>query len=267
MSPMDALRDAIDPALAELPERMASDAARVMLVAIGLQESRLTWRRQHAGGVKLGGRNKRANACPDLTTNQPVMEVRPMADANSIPLVARSPNGTPLFKNECPDCGKTRFSDKRRIGKPCMSCANKRRATHGMSEHPLYRLIKMTIQRCTNPRATNYAYYGGRGITVCDEWVNDPMSFIEWAGANGYERGLELDRLDNDGPYAPWNCQFIAHRDNSRKRGNKRCDVEKAAEIKKLLASGVAVRDVARTVDVPYMVAWHISKGHTWKGI
>lgn len=54
MQPVDALRDAIDPALAELPERMTSDAARVMLVAIGLQESRLTWRRQRAGGPARG---------------------------------------------------------------------------------------------------------------------------------------------------------------------------------------------------------------------
>lgn len=51
---MDALHDAVDPALAELPERMTSDAARVMLVAIGLQESRLTWRRQRAGGPARG---------------------------------------------------------------------------------------------------------------------------------------------------------------------------------------------------------------------
>lgn len=54
MSPMDALRDAIDPALAELPPPMTSDAARAMLVAIGLQESRLTWRRQRAGGPARG---------------------------------------------------------------------------------------------------------------------------------------------------------------------------------------------------------------------
>lgn len=54
MSPMDALRDAIDPALAELPAGMASDAARVMLIAIGLQESRLTYRRQRNGGPARG---------------------------------------------------------------------------------------------------------------------------------------------------------------------------------------------------------------------
>jgi hypothetical protein len=83
--------------------------------------------------------------------------------------------------------------------------------------------------------------------------------------ANGYKPGLELDRRDNDGPYAPWNCQFLVHAPNSRKRSNARCDAETAAAIRARLAAGAKVADAARASGVPYMVAYHISKNSTWK--
>lgn len=177
---------------------------------------------------------------------------------------ARSSNGTPLFNNPCPECGLHRLSDKRRIGKLCMACSNRSRATHGLCGHELYKKLNSIRVRCEYPSATNYKYYGGRGIKVCDEWRKNPAAFVEWAQANGYVSGLEIDRIDNDGDYEPGNCRFIPHVTNSRKRSNARCDERTASDARALLTSGRSVADTARDLGIPYMVAWHISKGNTW---
>lgn len=70
-------------------------------------------------------------------------------------------------------------------------------------------------QRCENPNREKYAMYGGRGIRVCDEW-HDSHAFVEWALANGYEPGKQLDRTDNDGSYSPDNCRWVSGTRNMR---------------------------------------------------
>lgn len=188
-----------------------------------------------------------------------------MPAARVMLLARRSSNGTPLFQNPCPDCGVVRFSDRRRLGKPCMACANRRRATHGLSDHPLYRKLQNMRSRCEIPSASGYEYYGGRGISVCDEWRNNPAAFVSWALANGYRPGMEIDRIEVNGPYSPGNCRFIPHAVNSRLRRNSQCTEEKADAVRAALASGASVGAAANAAGVPYMVAWHIHKGNTWR--
>lgn len=186
-----------------------------------------------------------------------------MAEAEYTP-VARSKNGTPLFNCTCPDCGKVRVQDRRKIGKPCMACSNRRRKTHGLSSAPIYSLYTSMIARCTYPSASHYKYYGGRGIDVCAEWRSYPQTFFDWAMQNSYRDGVELDRRDPNGNYCPDNCRFIPHMENSQLRRNARCTREQAAKAKQLLASGESVSAVAKAVGIPYMSAWHISKKNTW---
>lgn len=86
----------------------------------------------------------------------------------------------------------------------------------GYSKHPLYRAYRHMIDRCFNVHSPSYHWYGARGITVCTEWKNYPNRFIEWAEKNRYQKGLQLDRENNNGNYEPSNCRFVTPRVNSR---------------------------------------------------
>jgi hypothetical protein len=102
-----------------------------------------------------------------------------------------------------------------------LECSKRRTTTHGLSEihRYLYERWESMKGRCYNSNSKSFRNYGGRGIYVCDEWKDDPKAFIEWGLRNGWVRGLHLDRIDNDGPYAPWNCRFIsAAKNNLNKR-------------------------------------------------
>jgi hypothetical protein len=75
-------------------------------------------------------------------------------------------------------------------------------------------------QRCLNPKQKAFPYYGGRGISICQEWLNDFEAFESWALANGYKAGLTLDRRENDSNYLPSNCRFVDWSTQMKNRRN-----------------------------------------------
>lgn len=84
----------------------------------------------------------------------------------------------------------------------------------GDSNTRLYNIWGCMKQRCCNPRNPRYGRYGGRGIMVCDEWLHSFEKFKEWSISNGYEDGLQIDRIDNDGNYEPNNCRWVTREKN-----------------------------------------------------
>lgn len=165
-------------------------------------------------------------------------------------------------------CGNQTITDGNSIlvgrSKSC-GCYNREVATtHGLSRHPLYNTWKSMIDRCYVSAATGYSYYGGRGISVCDEWRYSPEAFIGWAETNGYGSGLTIDRYpDNDGNYEPNNCRWVSMMDQARNRRNNVIrDMDMARAIRKDTRRPT---DIAEDYGVSLDVVCDIKAGKTWK--
>ena len=75
------------------------------------------------------------------------------------------------------------------------------------------------LRRCYNPNSSSYKWYGGKGITVCDEWRHC-KAFREWALSSGYKPGLSIERIDNEKGYSPENCKWISLSEQGKNRSN-----------------------------------------------
>jgi hypothetical protein len=85
------------------------------------------------------------------------------------------------------------------------------RLQHGYKGTKIWSTYHNIKQRCNNVKHPRYNDYGGRGITMCEEWLNDITSFINWAIENGYNKGLTIDRINNDKGYSPDNCRCVSY--------------------------------------------------------
>lgn len=145
---------------------------------------------------------------------------------------------TAMSRAEDSKGGKTRWLCKCQCGNECVvhasslrsgntkSCgclrnekSHERATTHGMSKSPLFGVWWAMISRCENENNASYKNYGGRGISVCDEW-HDSSTFFEWALDNGYKRGLSIERVDVNKGYEPNNCKWITKEEQARNKTN-----------------------------------------------
>lgn len=122
------------------------------------------------------------------------------------------------------DCGNETdvvgYSLHRGMTASCGCLQKEARKTHDQSGSRLYRIWKNMRTRCANPHNQYYDDYGGRGITVCEEW-HDFVNFMQWAERTGYRENLTIDRIDVNEGYNPVNCRWVTmHEQNRNKRNN-----------------------------------------------
>lgn len=126
------------------------------------------------------------------------------------------------------DCGKSKEIAKHHlVGGKSISCGcyraeNPHSVTHGESGTPLYHVWTSMKNRTTCPSATIWKYYGGRGIIMCLEWFESYECFRDWANKTGYQKGLEIDRINTNGNYEPTNCRWVTRKQNCRNTRSNR---------------------------------------------
>lgn len=126
--------------------------------------------------------------------------------------------------------------------------------THGMRNTSLYSKWCSMKRRCSYQKDKRYPNYGGRGITVCDEWKNSFEAFYEWAMKNGYEKGLTIDRIDCNGNYEPSNCRWATTKVQNRNYSRNHKVTYKCNEY--------CVVELAEMFNIPYRrLLWRLNNG------
>lgn len=136
--------------------------------------------------------------------------------------------------------------------------------THGKRKHPLYSVWAGIKRRCYNTNESAYAAYGARGISVCDEWRNNFMSFYNWAIV-GYKKGLEIDRINNNANYEPSNCRWVSKKENCRNRSTTLLRKEDIETIKRLrFQEKKTLKEISNIYNVSINAIHYAATGKTW---
>lgn len=142
----------------------------------------------------------------------------------------KSTDGHKLYHIKCKICGWETDAQLRhiyRMPKKCMHLNSAKQYLYNQikpswKNKRIKNIYKGMMQRCYNTKEKNYFLYGGKGIKICEEWLNNPLMFEEWSLQNGYQDNLTIDRIDCTKDYCPENCRWITLEDNARYKSTTR---------------------------------------------
>lgn len=179
--------------------------------------------------------------------------------------VAEVKNGSTRYNCKC-NCGSTVTLSSGVLSsghtKSCGCLEVESRITHGLSDHPLYKVYSNMKSRCYRTNGLSFHRYGGRGIVVCDEWLNDFNAFYNWAINNGYEPGLTIERSNNDDGYNPNNCIWAGRKDQARNRHTTKISVDIASNIRSDTRPNP---EIAREYGLDSSTISRIKTGDSWR--
>lgn len=169
--------------------------------------------------------------------------------------VGKNKSGGYMWKCRC-DCGNERIVEGRSIRSgisKCCGCTRNKDNTwnlkHGGKKERLYSVWSSMKSRCLNQNDKFYHRYGGRGIRVCDDWL-DYAKFRDWALASGYDpegeyRKCTLDRIKNDGNYCPENCRWVTQKAQDNNRSSNHI-VTNSAGVSKTLSEWAEITGIRK---------------------
>jgi len=128
---------------------------------------------------------------------------------------------------------------------------------------PVRMVWRQMIHRCHNPKSSNYANYGARGIAVCDEWRASFNAFMSDMGLRP-SAAHSIDRIDNDGNYEPGNCRWATIAEQSRKKRTTKLSEEAAESMRRLRDACVSYEEIGRRFGVSGVQARNVCLRRQW---
>ena len=119
---------------------------------------------------------------------------------------------------------------------------------HKLSHTKLWDTYYGMKSRCYDKTDKRYSDYGGRGIEICPEWLENFENFVSWSLENGFDDNLQIDRIDNDSGYSPQNCRWISIKENCR---NRRSNVMIEYQGKM-----ITLIELSEILNIPYKTAY-----------
>lgn len=157
-------------------------------------------------------------------------------------------------------CG-THYQRLRTTGNINSAKSIRRRQLHGMTGTRIHHIWRGMIARCTNPRHRAYAYYGGRGIGICEKWRDSFLAFYHDMGDPPTEKH-EIDRINPNGNYEPGNCRWVTRTENARCTRKAKLNMDQARAIRE---STLPQRALAAIYGVAPSTITYIKGNKTWK--
>jgi hypothetical protein len=187
-------------------------------------------------------------------------------------VLCRDNDISPIYwRCQC-DCGKsktilgTSIRDGRARSCGCLiaEAAKSRMTKHGKSEISEYRSWESMKNRCFRKTYHSYQRYGGRGITVCEQWINDFAAFYAYIGPKP-SKHHSLDRINNNKNYEPGNVRWASKIEQSRNSSKTKIDFIDACAILSLIRDGVSGPEVAQMFGVNRNLPTLVARKRTWK--